>query len=52
MADVEDTDGVADGHVFGDKSTAFAIAAGRVLDGHVPAGEVDHAGTHLAMSGV
>ncbi len=44
VRDVEEADGGADGHVFGDEAG--------VLDGHVPAAEVDHLGLVGAVGGV
>ncbi len=44
VGDVEEADGGADGHVLGDEAG--------VLDGHVPAAEVDHFGFVAAVGGV
>ena len=44
VGDVEEADGGAYGHVFGDEAG--------VLDGHVPAAEVDHFGFGGAVGGV
>ena len=44
MGDVEEADGGSDGLVF--------VEYAGVLDGHVPAAEVDHFGTGLAGDGV
>jgi hypothetical protein len=44
VADIEDADTGADGHVLGDQAG--------VLDRHVPAAEIDHLGARLAMDSV
>ena len=48
VADVEETDAGAHGHVLGNEAAAGA----GVFDGHVPAAEVDHPGFEGAVRGV
>lgn len=47
VANVENPYGAADGIVFGDET-----AAGRILDGHVPATKIDHFGAQTAVQRV
>ncbi len=44
VADIEDADGIANGVVLGDDAG--------ILDGHIPAAEIDHPGAERAMDGV
>jgi hypothetical protein len=47
VADIENTDAVANRHVLSDKPALL-----RIFDGHVPAIEIHHLGAHLAMDSV
>ena len=49
VADVEDADAGAHGHVLGDDAAADGCG---IFDRHVPAVEFDHLRAHLAMDGV